>query len=33
MGTAVAQDLHEFGPILDRIEMRLDRLRRSCDFA
>ena len=33
MGAAVAQDLHDFDPILDRIEMRLDRLRRSCDFA
>ena len=33
MGAAVAQDLHHLGSVLDRIEMGLDRLRRSRDFA
>ena len=33
VGTAVAQDLHDFGPILHRVEMGFDRLGRSRDFA
>jgi hypothetical protein len=34
MSAAVAQDLHDLGPILDRIEISLDRLRRRRrDFA
>ena len=33
VGAAIAQDLHDLGPVLHRIEMCLDRLRRSRDFA